>query len=197
MNTPLTIIYFHILLIKTMNKITLSLASLAIIISICSFFFMNSSTELVYVDINKLMDGYKRTAIEKSKFNEKAKIMKSNVDSLVMNWQNELKVYEKNRSSMSQKELELTQEILTNKQTQINNYQQNVEKQIQEEDQKATKTVINDINEYIKEYGKENDYTIIFGASGSGNIMYATESSDLTEKVLEGLNKEFLSTKSK
>tara|TARA_R110000851_G_scaffold327695_1_gene497515 strand:- start:8403 stop:8945 length:543 start_codon:yes stop_codon:yes gene_type:complete len=180
-----------------MNKITLSLASLAIIISIGSFLLLNSSKELVYVDINKLMDGYKRTAIEMSKFDEKAKTMKSNVDSLVMNWQTELKAYEKNRSTMSPKELELTQEILSNKQMQINNYQQNIEKQIQDEDQKATKTVINDINEYIKEYGKKHGYTIIFGASGSGNIMYAEESSDLTAKVLEGLNKEFLNSKTK
>ncbi|NGX85387.1 OmpH family outer membrane protein [Aequorivita sp. KMM 9714] len=174
-----------------MNKISLSLALIALILSISSFFYFNSSSQLVYVDINKLMDGYKRTAVEKSKFEEKAKLMQSNVDSLVADWQNELKVYEKERSSMSKKELDLKQELLGNKQQQITNYQKAIQGKIQEEDQKASQTVINDINDYVKDYGKKNNYKIIFGASGSGTIMYADKAADLTVEVLEGLNAEY------
>ena len=43
----------------------------------------------------------------------------------------------------------------------------------------------------MKDYGKQQGHQIIFGASGSGNIMYANEASDLTQDVLEGLNAEF------
>ncbi len=154
-------------------------------------FFYNSSSDLVYVDVNKLLDGYDRTEVERAKFEEKAKQLQANVDSLIANWQQELQTYEKDRASMSQKEIELKQELLSSKQQQIGNYQQAIQKQIQEEDQKATQTVINDINDYIKEYGKQNNHKIIFGASGSGNIMYADEATDLTEEVLEGLNKEY------
>lgn len=174
-----------------MNKIALPLAVLALIVSMCSFFYLKSSSQLVYVDINKLMDGYKRTSIEKSKFEEKAKLMQSNVDSLVADWQNELKVYEKERATMSEKELELKQELLGNKQQQINNYQKAIQGKIQEEDQKASQTVINDINDYVKEYGKKHNYRIVFGASGSGNVMYADEDANLTDEVLEGLNSEY------
>tara|TARA_R110002072_G_scaffold7503_2_gene40920 strand:+ start:719478 stop:720011 length:534 start_codon:yes stop_codon:yes gene_type:complete len=174
-----------------MTKIALPLAIIAIAASIFTFFSVQPSSELVYVDINKLIDGYKRTAVEKTKFEEKATQMQANVDSLLQNWQEELKVYEKERPSMTEKELELKRELLSNKQQQIGNYQQAIQKQIQEEDQKATQTVMNDINDYIQEFGKKNSYKIIFGASGSGNIMYADPASDLTEKVLEGLNADF------
>ncbi|MNL38401.1 Outer membrane protein (OmpH-like) [compost metagenome] len=117
--------------------------------------------------------------------------MKANVDSLISNWQNELKNYEKERAAFSPKELKLKQELLSNKQQQINGYQEAIQKKIEEEDKKVTQTVINDINDYIKEYGKDHNYKIIFGASGGGNIMYADESSDLTEEVLKGLNAEY------
>jgi outer membrane protein len=173
-----------------MKKITLILAVLATTISFLSFFYKQSS-ELVYVDVNKLLEGYKRTKIVRTEFETKAKTLNANVDSLLVDWQKELKVYEKERSNYSKKELNLKQELLGNKQQQINNYQQAIQKQIQEEDKKSTQTVINDINDYIKEFGKEKGYKIIFGASGSGNIMYADEATDLTETVLEGLNKEF------
>jgi outer membrane protein len=174
-----------------MKKLSLPFSIIATLIAAFSFVYAQKSSELVYVDVNKLLDGYKRTKIVRAEFEVKAKTLKSNVDSLVTGWQKELKDYEKNRSKYSKKELELKQELLGNKQQQINSYQQAIQKQVQEEDKKATQTVINDINDFVKEYGKKKGYKIIFGASGSGNIMYADEGSDLTPIVLEGLNAEF------
>jgi len=174
-----------------MNKLSFPLALIALILSVFSFFYFQSSSDQVYVDVNNLMEGYERTKIVRTEFETKAKTLNANVDSLMVDWQNELKLYEKERSKMSKKELELKQELLGNKQQQINNYQQAIQKQIQEEDKKATQTIINDINDYVKEYGKRKGYKIIFGASGSGNVMYADEEADLTEDVLKGLNTEF------
>jgi len=174
-----------------MKNLSFPIAIIALLVSLASFFYLKSNSELVYVDVNKLMDGYKRTAIEKKQFEAKATTLKANVDSLLTDWQKELKGYEKERTSMTKKELELKEELLGNKQQQINNYRQSIQKQIQQEDQKITQTVINDINDYIKVYGKKNGYNIIFGASGGGNIMYAADASDLTQDVLIGLNAEF------
>jgi outer membrane protein len=174
-----------------MNKLALPLSIIALIITAFSFFYSQSSNDPVYVDVNKLLDGYSRTKIVKAEYEEKAKVLNANVDSLMTDWQKELKVYEKERSSMTKKELDLKQQLLSNKQQQINNYQQAIQKQIAEEDKKSSQTVINDINDYVKAYGKKNGYKIIFGASGSGNIMYANDATDLTQNVLEGLNEEF------
>ncbi len=174
-----------------MTKLGFPLALIAIAISIFSFFYFQSTSNQVYVDVNKLMEGYSRTKVEREAFNKKAATLKANVDSLISGWQKELQSYEKERASMTKKELELKQQLLSNKQQQVNNYQQAIQKQIQEEDQKATKTVVNDINAYIKEYGKEKGYRIIFGASGGGNVMYADKAADLTDDVLEGLNQQY------
>ena len=174
-----------------MNKLALPISIVALAASIFSFFYLQSSSDLVYVDVNKLLDGYKRTKIVKAEFDEKAKTMKANVDSLLADWQNELKAYEKERSGLSTKELELKQQLLSNKQQQINNYQQAVQKQLVEEDKKVTQTVINDINDFVKEYGKKKGYKVIFGATGNGTIMYGEDGADLTEEVLTQLNAEF------
>ena len=174
-----------------MNKLSLPLSLIALLLSVFSFFYLQSTSDLVYVDVNKLLEGYKRTKVVKAEFESKAKTLKANVDSLMVDWQKELKRYEKERSGMTKKELDLQQQVLGNKQQQINNYQQAIQKQIQEEDKKSTQTVINDINDYIKEYGKTHNYKMIFGASGTGNIMYAADITDLTQDVLKGLNAEF------
>ena len=173
---------------KHLQKIILGLA---LLLSSLAFYNTLNSSSQVYVDVNKLIEGYKRTKVAKAEFDKKANVMKANVDSLVGKWQKELQAYEKERVSLSPKELKLKQELLGNKQQQINSYQEAIQKQIQEEDKKVTQTVINDINDYIKEYGKKKGYKIIFGASGGGNIMYADESTDLTAEVLKGLNGEY------
>lgn len=174
-----------------LKNLVLLIVLLALSFSIFSIFKISHSSKLVYVDINKLLEGYSRTKIVRAEFETKAKTMNANVDSLMNDWQKEIKLYEKERSGMTAKELKLKQELLGNKQNQINNYQEAVQKKLQEEDKKVTQTVINDINDYVKEYGEKHNYDIIFGASGSGNIMYAKETTDLTNVILQGLNKEF------
>lgn len=174
-----------------MKQLPIILSATAILLVILSFFYYNQSSQLVYVDVNKLIEGYKKTKVAKAAFDKKATLMKGNIDSLITGWQNELKEYEKSRTQLSPTELKLKQELLSNKQQQINGYQEAIQKKIQEEDKKMTQTVINDINDYIKEYGKNHSYKIIFGASGGGNIMYADESTDLTAEILKGLNAEY------
>lgn len=174
-----------------MNKLALPLAVVALVASIATFFLSQSKTEQVYVDVNKLIEGYSRTEVEREAFNKKTTVLKANIDSLITNWQTELKNYEKERASMSKKEIELQKQLLNSKQQQLNNYQQAIQKQIQDEDQKKTQTVVNDINDFVQEYGKKHGYPIIFGAGGSGNIMYASDASDLTEEVLIGLNAQY------
>lgn len=167
------------------------LAIMAMVISLATFFLSRQSHEIAYVEINKVLDGYERTKIERLALSDKTKGLKSNVDSLLTNWQNELKAFEKERLGLSKNELELKQKVLEQKQQQISNYQNAIQLQIQEEDKKTTQTVINDINDYIQQYGKDHGYKMIFGANGNGNIMYAEDGIDLTEKVIQGINKKF------
>ncbi|AWI25291.1 OmpH family outer membrane protein [Flavobacterium pallidum] len=174
-----------------MNKIPTVLSAVALVIAALCLYYVKSQTQLVYVDVNKLIEGYKRTKVAKAEFDKKATVMKSNMDSLTAGWQKELGKYEKERLTLSANELKLKQELLQTRQQQINGYQQAMQKQMQDEDKKVTQTVINDINDYVKEYGKKHSYQIIFGASGGGNIMYAEESSDLTAEILKGLNEEY------
>ncbi|MCK5856730.1 MAG: OmpH family outer membrane protein [Bacteroidales bacterium] len=47
------------------------------------------------------------------------------------------------------------------------------------------------LNQYIKEYGYEQNYTFIYGAKGDGTIMYAQEGVDITSEVVEFVNSRY------
>lgn len=69
------------------------------------------------------------------------------------------------------------------------------EKQFNQENesqsQQYTAQIWEQLNQYMKEYGKEEGYTYILGASGQGNIMYADEAEDISKQVIEFVNKKY------
>jgi outer membrane protein len=47
------------------------------------------------------------------------------------------------------------------------------------------------INQYVKEFGEINHYAFIHGANGSGNIMYADSSLNITKDLIVFINKKY------
>lgn len=47
------------------------------------------------------------------------------------------------------------------------------------------------LNQYVKDFGGANKYHYVFGANGNGAIMYAEESEDLTQRVIEFINNKY------
>ena len=93
------------------NKIIVALVLISLITAIYAVYTSQKSNELVYVDVNKLIEGYKKTKVVKADFDVKATTMRGNVDSLITGWKKELQAYEKERTILTQKELALKQEL--------------------------------------------------------------------------------------
>jgi outer membrane protein len=62
--------------------------------------------------------------------------------------------------------------------------------QLQEQDLSAkyTSEIWRHINDGIADFGKQEGYEFIFGASGNGGIMYANDVNDITEDIVSYLN---------
>lgn len=172
-----------------MKHYFLGLTSLLVVSIYCSYnLWFKTEEQIVYIDINILLADYKGMENAQKEFGKKRKVWQANVDSLIVNFQEELKTYEKSRSKMSKKENELKQELLKNKQQQLGNYQEAISKQSTEEENRLTLEVIDQINAFIKNYGENHHYKIILGANSSGNLLYAKEGIDITKDVLDQLN---------
>jgi outer membrane protein len=152
-------------------------------------FFRNQ--HVVYVDSAKLMNGYKGMQDARAAYQQKAGAWKANIDTLASEVQKQIFAYEKESPGMSPKERQLSQELIRTKQKQFGDYQQAMNTQAQQEDAKMTGDVVTQVNAYLKKYGEAHGYKVILAATEYGNIAYADEGLDITEQVLEGLNKEY------
>ena len=132
--------------------------------------------EIAYVNPNKLMQGYHGSIAQHELFQTKAKVWQQRVDSL---------------SAELQAINNAPTATLTSKEQQLLRYRDVVQQQAQQENERLTKAVLEEINSYIKEYGKEKGYTFILGATAGGNIVYAAPGTDVSEDVLKGLNAQY------
>jgi len=90
---------------------------------------------------------------------------------------------------MTKKEKELSQELIRTKQKQLMDYQRAMNEKAAQEDNTMTGQVLEQVNAYVKKYGEDKGYQIIMAATDYGNVAYADESLNVTDEVLEGLNK--------
>lgn len=69
------------------------------------------------------------------------------------------------------------------------------ERQFTEDNDRLTaeynEQVAKQINQYVEEYGKARGYQYIYGADGSGSLMYAGEGENATKEVIAFINKRF------
>ena len=89
-----------------------------------------------------------------------------------------------------------------NKEKNIQNYQylvadyQSKKKAFSEDNamvsEKYTQQIWNQLNQYVEEYGKQKGFDFIYGADGSGNVMYAEKGFNITEQIKEYVNQRYL-----
>ncbi len=173
------------------SRITLILTVLNLGGLLALTYITHQRTSIVYVDSNRLINNYLGMQEARKAYQQKATAWQANIDTLAHEVQQQIMQYEKEKAKMSVKERELSRELIKTKQKQLADYQQALSTQAQQEDARMTGEVVGEINAYLKKYGERKGYTIVMAATEYGNIAYADEHLDITEEVLEGLNKEY------
>lgn len=175
-----------------MNKIIVAV-NIVLAVAVIYLFFniCKAKKEVVYVNTHKLLSNYKGMLAAQKDIEEKSKTWQANIDTLTNDVQNQMKKYEKERASLSAKELKLTEELLRHKQQQLMQYQQAIKQKNEEENIKLKDKIVADVNVFIKDYGEKHSYDYILGSTNMGNVLYGKEALDVTDDMLKGLNEAY------
>jgi outer membrane protein len=168
----------------------LSLTALLIAVFLLLYTFVFSSTRVAYVDSGKLLNGYKAMVEARKEFEKKQSAWQSNIDTLTRDVQDAIKKYEKSAALGTDKEKSLARELITSRQKQLYDYQNAIKQNAGQEEQRLTQDVLSTVNTYLLRYGKKHGYKMILVAA-NGNIAYADNDMDITDKIVEDLNKEY------
>jgi len=170
--------------------IALSVAAL-VLAGFTFYMQMQDKMRVGYVNSKYLIANYEGFKAATKDYQQKAGKWQANIDTLAKELTARKQEYAKNKAGLSANERKLSEELIQTKQSQLAQYQQGIQQKAQQEDQQMTGAVIEEINAFLKDYGKKRNFQIIFGATDMGNIVYATDALDLTEEVLEAMNKQY------
>lgn len=159
---------------------------------VCAIPAQSADLKIGYIDSERIFRSYQGTSDAQTKLDQevaewekKAEEMKKEVEDL----QQELEAQSLLLSEEKKREKEQTL------QTKYAEYQQFVtsiwgpQGEAVKRNEELTKPIIEKIDAILKTIGEEDNYTFIFDAVGGG-LVYAKPTFDLTDRVIEELNKE-------
>ena len=164
---------------------------LLMILVLAVFLTSCNQEKTAYVDTTKLIQEYKEMKDVEAEFSTKSDSVRKELDAVAKVFQQEVQEYQSEMSSMSEAKRKEKEQELMQKQQRIQQQQQMQGNQLKQQSDAMIDSVVNKVKDYVGDYGKENGYTYIFGSNESANIMYAEDGRDLTEEILEELNKDY------
>ena len=164
-----------------------------ILILLISVIALTSCTQQknAYVDTSVLMKEYHVMKSYQEKMSKQDQAFKAKYESLNADFQKEYLAFEEKakKERFSQKKYEQAIAGFRQKGSQLQQMQQAESYKQQQENQVALTEIVDAVEAFVKDYGKKNGYTFIFGTNeNTGTVLYAEDKLDITDTVLEALN---------
>ena len=141
-----------------------------------------------FVDIGVLINEYQERVDIEANLQIKIDAFKSRTDSLRSAFELEIKEAELRARKMSQADVQKLSQELQQKEQVLSQRVQFEQQQIAQESQTLNDSLIKTVKNFVRAYGKSNNYNYILGSNEAGSVLYGEESSDLTQEILKALN---------
>lgn len=167
-----------------MIKSTLASVVTSLLIIIIYHFLFNTKTSYVFIDNTKIYEGFSMKVRYQKDIENQMLTNKNKLDSLQL----QLKMLVMQEETQPNVELKNQINNLNNR---IKQFQAEATESASALAERYENQIWSQINQYVKEFGKEHDVKIIFGATGNGSLMYADDASNYTDEVLEYINTKY------
>lgn len=155
---------------------------------------------IVYVDMDRILDEYDMANDLTSVVNTKAAAVEQDLTRRGNKLERDVKDFQKkiDQGLLTRSVAEVQSQKLQEQQANLQNYAAQKQQEVQEEMVVTQNQILNAISTFIQTYNEEKGYAMILTTQGdnlSVPVVCADESLDITDDIIEGLNKEYLKTK--
>lgn len=150
-----------------------------------------SSVAVVDIDTladkcNYCKDGQKALEAKKKALTKQFNAKTQSLQNAVINFQKKAQAGQ----FTSQQEAQKQQAALQKQQQDLQVFQERIERDLAKAQQEYQDKLRKDLNTFLKEYNKDGRFKVIISKSGD-NVLYTDPSVDITNDVIEGLNKNY------
>ncbi len=151
---------------------------------------------IVFVNTDSLLTNYDFYKDAQKEFENKGYRLQVDLGNKERELQNEIKAIQQRAGAMTQAELQAADMTLQKKGAELQQYSQQKQTELGLEQAKKNEELYNNIYEYINKVNSGNNYQFVLGYSRvGGGILFANPDVEVTESIIEGLNKDYAGSK--
>jgi len=141
-----------------------------------------AADKFAYVDLSKAFSEYEKTKSYDKVLTEKETVYDTERNKKV----DEVKQFQDKMNLLSDKEKEAKKPEFETKLKSLQEYDRQKQTDLRKEQDTRMKEILKDIEDAVKQYAEKEGYTLVFN---DRVLVYQTKSMDITDKILEILNK--------
>jgi outer membrane protein len=148
---------------------------------------------VVYVQVDSLLKNYAFFEDTRKELENKRFQLENDLTTRGRSLENEIAFFQQRAQTMTLDQARNTEAQLARKQQELVAYRDRSVQTLSQQEADKNEELYNRIRNYIKKYNKENNFEYVLGYTNGGGILFADSTLNVTQKVLDGLNKEYKS----
>ena len=170
-----------------MKKIVV-LAAIMVSVLACNKTPEAKEFKTAYIDTVTLMEEYTEIKELEEKFKTKGQVKGRELQIEGKKLEAEKQYLEKNAMAKGQAWAQQKYAELQQRAQQLAYAEQAIAQELQMEGGTQRDSIVKDVREYIKNYGKDKGYDYIYGTGDAATVLYAKDSYDITKEIIKALN---------
>lgn len=150
-----------------------------------------ANLSMAYVNADTVLKYYDYSKVGREKLESKGKQMDQELNARAASLQGEFESYQRNVSSMTIGQARAVEEDLTKKRNNLQMYQESLSQQMLMEQEKMNRELYDKVTAFLKKYSEERGVQIIFKYNVASDVLFASDSLDISKAVIKGLNEAY------
>jgi outer membrane protein len=150
---------------------------------------------IVYINSDTLMEKYELVTDMKQKLETRMKDYENSFQAKLKKFEKDVQSFQESARYYTQEEGQKKQMELMGREQELTALKEDLSNKLAEEEHKMNLELKKRISDFLKKQNNQKQYHFILGYSDLTNILYANDSLDITNTVINGLNLEYKTEK--
>ncbi len=143
---------------------------------------------IAYINSDTLLKNYDFFNDKVAELEVKRKKLEAEFTNRAKGLESEIANFQRTAQSMTMNQARAVEEDLVKKQQNLQRYQESLSQDLMREENKINNELYEKVANYLKEYGKQNNYQLVLTYTKGSGVLYANDSLNITQDVIQGLN---------
>ncbi|HBG24677.1 MAG: hypothetical protein A2X17_02115 [Bacteroidetes bacterium GWF2_41_61] len=156
--------------------------------------------DIVFIQIDSLINQYDMFNDLRSEFESKAQTIQGDLNKRSRTFENDVKDFQQKvqKGLITRSQAEAQQQTLAQREQELQGYAQQKQQEMSEEEAVLYRKVFDALSSYLKILNEQKRYSLIISSTGATNtILDGDPALNITKMVVDGMNQEYIKTKSK